>query len=315
MGGLHMRLAAAHDRARLTAVCDINTDLLKLPVNQLGAQTFTDHRAMIDAQVVDAVSLGLPHCLHAPVALDFLRTGVHVLVEKPLAIRPSECDAMIAAAEQRHLHLAVMHQYRLHPLTQRIKQIIDAGEIGPVHHVLWTWHQFRTGAYFTADAWHSTYAGAGGGVIMLQCVHDLDLLCHLLGEPARVGAVLGTQVHEVPLEDLAAMQIVFRCGAVATVQCSVTRPRGASLRQLTGDRGIVIVDDLQGMTDAHPERLRVGRSHHWQACCMSLITRTTSRRSPGGMSVWAARCGTPLASDWSAGVCASLAASRLVTTR
>ena len=256
VGGLHLRLAQGHEDIELTALVDIDEGFVREKANELGVRGFTDYREMLDAGVVDAVSIATPHHLHAVIGLACLKAGVHVFTEKPLANRVSEADAMIAAAKAKELKLCVGHQYRTNQTPQTMKHLIETGAIGEILRVLWTWIEFRPESYYARDIWRGTWRHAGGGVLMNQTSHDLDLICWLIGQPIQVSALIGNQLHNVEIEDVVCANVQFANGAFGSIQLTINQPSGYSVRQIAGEKGVIVLQDMQSLErDADDEIL------------------------------------------------------------
>lgn len=260
MGGVHVREIVQHTHARLTAVVDTDEALVRTTAEQHNAQPYTDYRRMLDEQRLDAVVIATPHMLHAPMALDALDAGAHVFVEKPIANRVSEADRMVRLAAERNLVLAVGHNYRTFPGNIMLKRLIDGGQIGPVSRVHWQWLENRPEAYYKRDIWRCTWRHSGGGVLMNQTSHDLDLFCWLMGAPVEVSAMIGNRGHEHEVEDTAIACIRFDNGAYATVQLS-TCSTCLNSRHIWGEDGEIIFQDTRNANVHTPETFRLGRYH------------------------------------------------------
>ncbi len=258
IGKYHIRRVMEDERVELAALVDVNEESLRAVASELNVSGFLDYRDLLDADAVDAVSIATPHHLHAEIGLACLKAGVHIYLEKPFANRLSEVDAMLAEAAFRKLKICVGHQYRLHQSPQTMKYIIDSGELGRVMQVLWTWAEFRPESYYERDAWRRNWHTAGGGLLMNQASHDLDLICWMFGRPAAVSAEVMTQLHDMALDDAFSASIVFEDGALATLQMSINRPRAFSIRHVAGDRGILVMPDVRSLTGDERDLIRVG---------------------------------------------------------
>lgn len=259
VGRLHIACAQENPEADLTALVDVNEALLKHKSDELKVRPFTDHRDLLAAGIVDAVSIATPHHLLAPIALDCLNAGVHVFVEKPFAIRISEADAMIQAAQANGMKLCVGYIQRTYRLSLALKQLLDSGAIGNLMRLLWTWQEFRPESYYAPDPWRGTFREAGGGVLMSQASHQLDLICWLIGKPVQVSAFMSNQLHKAEIEDLVSANVFFENGAVGTLQFSINQARGFSVRQLAGDRGLLAIHDLKSLTNDEDDEILLGK--------------------------------------------------------
>lgn len=259
IGHYHLRHACRHPDVAVTALVDVNEALVEERAAEINAQAFTDYRAMLAADVVDAVSIATPHYLLAPIGLAALETGVHIFVEKPFAIRVSDADAMIATAQANRCKIAVAYQYRTYQTPKKLKQIIENGALGNLARVLWTWLEFRPESYYQRAEWRSSYAQAGGGILMNQVSHDLDLICWLVGQPVSVSAMMGNQLHRAPIEDIVCVNMQFANGAFGTFQAAINQPRGYSVRQIAGDKGVLVLQNVQSLAHNAPDDILHGR--------------------------------------------------------
>lgn len=182
------RFHQLRDRMEVVATVDLDRELARQAAAQVGAELIaTDYRDVMDD--VDAVLLALPHHLHHPIGLDFLRAGKHVLMEKPLANSEEECLDLIAASEESGATLMVAYCMRFHPLVQKMQELIAAETYGATFQVsIWT-EQFTK---YREGHWAHSASTLGGGQFFSHGCHYVDLLLWFLGEPAR-GTHLGTR--------------------------------------------------------------------------------------------------------------------------
>ena len=258
MGGGHVRAVSKHPDARLLAVAEIDASLAETVAGRHDARAYTDYHRMLEEQPLDGVIIATPHVLHAPMTLNALDAGMHVLTEKPIAMRVSEGDRMVHRAEERGLILAVGHNYRTFPGNLMLKRLIDEGQVGPLYRVHWQWLENRPDSYYQRDRWRCTWRQAGGGVLMNQTSHDLDLLCWLVGKPVEVSAMIGNYAHTHEVEDTVVATIRFQTGAYATLQLSTC---GSSLnsRHLWGEQGEIVFRDTRNANVHIPEHFQIGR--------------------------------------------------------
>ncbi len=255
VGRQHLKDLDENTRTQLIAVADIDEDHARQVADKRDANAYNDYRDLLEKEQLDAVIFATPHQLHAPMSLDALRADLHVLVEKPIAIRVSEADQMVQEAATRNKVLAVGHNYRSFPANVRLKQLLP--QLGAIHRVLWQWLENRPESYYGRDIWRSTWAHAGGGVLMNQTSHDLDLLCWLFGAPVEVSAMIGNRGHRHEVEDTAIANIRFQSGALANVQLS-TVSHCLNLRQIAGEKGTIHFEDAVNANVHIPETFRLG---------------------------------------------------------
>jgi len=213
---------------------------------------FLDHRPL------DMVVVGTPSGLHADHGIAAARRGLHVLVEKPIDVTTARADALIAEASRAPVTLGVIFQDRLKPDVRRMKALVDDGRLGaPIladARVKW----YRPPAYYAGSRWRGTRALDGGGALMNQGVHTVDLLLWLLGPVRRVAARTATALHAIEVEDTAAALLEFANGALGTLEATTAAFPGYSRRiELTGSNGTLILDgdDLTAidLQDARPD--------------------------------------------------------------
>jgi len=254
-GGLAREIAAS-DRAEVAAVADLNEEAAKALASETGGVVWADYEAMLSGSELDAVVIATPHHLHAPMGLACLEAGLHTFIEKPIANTVSEADRLVDLADSKGLKLGIGHNYRTFPGNIAMKALVD--ELGDIHRVLWQWIDTRVETYYDRDVWRSTWSNAGGGVLLNQTSHDLDLLCWMMGEPEEVSSVIGNWGHRFEVEDTAIASIRFKSGAVASVQFSIC-DRALSYRQVSGDRGTIEFRDDKRPNSVIPDMLRIGR--------------------------------------------------------
>ena len=143
-----------------------------------------------------------------------------------------------------------------------IKRLIDAGELGDIYRVLWQWLEARAEAYYERDIWRCTWEHAGGGVLMNQTSHDIDLLCWMMGEPVEVSAMISNWGHRAEIEDTAIANVRFASGAVCNLQLSIC-DRRLNYRQISGNKGTVIYQDEKNANSQVPDTFRLGRYGSW----------------------------------------------------
>jgi len=203
-----------------TAVCDMYFPSTKYFVDKYGVKAYDNVTAMIRENGLQVVSICTPHPVHAKVAIEALNCGCNVIVEKPLAASLADCDAILEAAERNHVQVGTLVQRRFYPPVRRIKNAIEKGEMGGkpilglVQMIGW-----RDKAYYESNDWRGTWKGEGGGVLMSQAVHQLDMLLWLMDD--EIESVYGVWRNfnhpYIEVEDTAIASIRFKHGAVASI--------------------------------------------------------------------------------------------------
>jgi predicted dehydrogenase len=226
-------------RLELVGVADVNLESAEQRAEQLGCPAFADHREMLAQVRPDAVAVLVPHPLHASIAIDCLRSGAHVLVEKPIAAEVGEADRVIATADEVNRYLAVNLQQRTRVEIRAAKRLITSGKLGELQRVHMTAIWTRPASYYRLAGWRGTWAGEGGGVLMNQSPHSLDLVCHLAGQPARVVAWNRTLYHSIETEDTSLAMLEWANGALGSVLVSTAQAGEPERLEIAGSRGIV----------------------------------------------------------------------------
>jgi predicted dehydrogenase len=231
--------ALQSDKIELVGVCDVNLEAAERQAERLGCPYFVDHREMLGTVRPDAVAVLAPHPFHRSIAIDCLAAGAHVLVEKPIAVEVAEADRMIEAASSAQRLLAVNLQHRTRGEIRAAKKLIESGRLGQIQRVemvaIWT----RTAAYYAQAGWRGTWQGEGGGVLMNQSPHNLDLVCHLVGQPSRVVAWNRTVFHSIETEDTSLAMLEWADGALGTLLVSTAQAGEPERLEIAGTRGVL----------------------------------------------------------------------------
>ena len=178
---VHVEAIEAVEEIELVAVCDTDPAALAAAVERYGVPGFADHRALLAQMRPDVAHVCTPHHQHASVALDLLDAGVHVLVEKPLAHTCAEAERLVEAAERSDTRMGVCFQNRYNATAQAARELLDSGEVGSVLGVAATVMWTRTPDYYRAKPWRGRWETAGGGLLINQAIHTLDLVQWLGG--------------------------------------------------------------------------------------------------------------------------------------
>ena len=207
--------------ARLVAVAGRDPGRTAAFAQRFGARADAGLTESIGRGGVDAVVLCTPHPGHAEQAIEAAEAGLAVVVEKPLAVHPADADRVIATCRDNGVLLSVISQRRWYPAVRRVKAAIDEGRIGAPALATLEVLGWRGPEYYSMDAWRGTQAGEGGGVLVNQAVHQLDLLCWFMGEPLEVDGFTANVNHpEIEVEDTAVAVVRFGSGGLATLTAS-----------------------------------------------------------------------------------------------
>lgn len=223
----HARALAATRGARLVAICRAEASRAAEISAELGVPCAASFEALLDHPGVDAVCLCTPSGLHADQARAAARAGKHVLVEKPMALDLADADRMIAACRAAGVRLGVVLQRRTDPALVELHDAIRAGELGRLVLATATVPYFRPPSYYDSAAWRGTWSFDGGGALMNQGIHLVDLLLWLMGGEAEVvGASGGTSVHDIEVEDCVVAALRFPDGARGSIVATTAAAPG-----------------------------------------------------------------------------------------
>jgi predicted dehydrogenase len=245
MGAAHAQniLDGRIRRVTLTAVCDSHADRLAKYSGQ--TKVFAHSDELIRSGLVDAVLIATPHFSHPAIGIAALKAGLHVLVEKPIAVHKADAAYLIAAHTNKKLVFAAMFNQRTDPFYQKIRELIRDGELGEVRRVNWiitNW--FRSEAYYASGGWRATWAGEGGGVLLNQSPHNIDLFQWIFGMPARVRAFCGLgRYHKIEVEDDVTAYFEFSNGATATFITSTGEAPGTNRLEIAAERGRLVYEN------------------------------------------------------------------------
>ena len=223
----------------LVAVSDINEAVGRSRAVELGCAFYTDARRMLAEMQPDVAVILTPHPLHAELAILCMEAGCHVLVEKPMATQVADADAMIATATRQQRRLEVVFQQRFRPEVRAARKLIQEGRLGHIQHVEMTVMWLRSNAYYQLAPWRGTWRGEGGGVLMNQAAHNLDLVCYLAGMPRRVYAWTRTLLHPIAVEDTAQAMLEWPNGALGSFHVSTAETGVPDFLCIVGTAGSI----------------------------------------------------------------------------
>ncbi len=230
----------------LVAVADIDEDKLTQVADLYpDVKLFNDYKTIIESGEVDAIITTVPHFLHPEIATFALSKGIHVLNEKPAGVYTKQVQELNEYAKSADATYAIMFNQRNNPLYQKLKAILDKKEIGDIRRVNWiitTW--WRPQAYYDQSEWRATWGGEGGGVLVNQAPHQLDLIQWLTGVPSQVvSRVQYGYQRDIPVEDQVHALFEYENGATGVFVTSTNEIVGSDRLEIVGDSGKIIVDD------------------------------------------------------------------------
>lgn len=259
MGRIHATYLdkGAVQKARLTAVCDINPRALEWAGKNLSSdvERFSTNEEFFAQAQIDAVMVVTPHFSHPELAIKGFEKDLHVLIEKPAGVFTKQVREMNAAAEASDKVFSIMFCNRTYPVFQKVRDIVQTGELGELKRINWTvtdW--YRSQSYYDSGGWRATWKGEGGGVLLNQAPHELDLWQWLFGLPSRVRAFCHFgKYHEIEVEDDVTAYMEYANGTTGVLITSTGEAPGTNRLEIAGDRGRIVVENGQIQFD----RLRV----------------------------------------------------------
>ncbi|MFW5845466.1 MAG: Gfo/Idh/MocA family protein [Planctomycetota bacterium] len=315
------RFANKTPGASLVAVCDIDPKALAWAQEEFGD---TVQRCSTVEELlphVDAVKISTPHYDHPPIAIQCLEAGKHVLIEKPAGSYTRQVLDMNAAAEAHpDLVFAINFQHRFRPDMQLIRDLVQGGELGRIRRINWiitTW--FRSQHYYNTGGWRATWAGEGGGVLLNQAPHQLDLWQWIFGMPQRVRSFCSFgKYHHIEVEDEATAYMEYADGATGVFITSTAENPGTDRLEITGDRGRLVYEngafDYQRTKDSVRWAVEEGRSSAWggPSWPVQLESGSRSDHGPGDNFIDAITTGTELVTPGVSGINECLLANAMI---
>ena len=239
----HARAARALAGVEISAIYGINKEKVERLSREYGGAPYRDFGQFLNHHPMDMVAIGSPSGLHAEHGIAAARRGLHVLTEKPIDVTMARANALIAEADKAGVKLGVFFQDRCKPDIRRAKKAIDDGVLGrPIladARVKW----FRPSDYYSGSRWRGTFALDGGGALINQAIHTVDLLLWLFGDVVSVQASRKTSLHTIEAEDTLVALLEFANGAIGTLQATTSVYPGYPRRlELTGAEGTIIIE-------------------------------------------------------------------------
>lgn len=263
MGTGHLEKESGLEEVRFVGVADVRSEVVERVSKQYDLPGYPSAEALIDSGRCEAVLIATPHPFHRPVAEYAAAKGLHVLTEKPIAVTVAEADRMIAACKRAGVLLGVMFQQRTMPIHRKAKELLADGAIGRVYRtslVANAW--YRTQTYYDSGDWRGTWKGEGGGVIMNQAPHSLDLFVWLGGVPTEITANVETRWHKIEVEDTIAALLKYGDDKSGYFYTSTSEWPGQNRFEFAGERGKLVIDDdqirLYRMEKSLPEEIFTG---------------------------------------------------------
>ncbi len=237
------------------AIKEIGAELVacydRLPIaaervaKEFGCKAYDDFDAFLADPEIQIVTIGTPSGLHMDPAIAAAKAGKHVIVEKPLEVTVERCDAIIKACEEAGVTLSTVFPSRFHQSSQQLKKAIDSGRFGKLSlgDAIVKW--YRTQQYYDSGVWRGTWKLDGGGALMNQAVHSVDLLVWLMGGVSEVSALTGLVAHEnIEVEDVCVASVKFKNGALGLLEATTAAYPGYLKRiEIHGDKGSAVIEE------------------------------------------------------------------------
>ena len=232
--------------AELTALCDSNPDKLAVAKENLGENIayFDDYKKMLDSKLVDLIIIAVPHYFHPIMGMDALNLGIHVLSEKPIGVYTKNVEEMDKLAKKSGLTYSIMFQSRTHSHNLKIKQLIEDGVLGELKRIVWiVTNWYRSQSYYDSGGWRATWAGEGGGVLINQCPHNLDLWQWFFGLPEKItGFCDFGKYRDIEVEDDVTAYMQYKNGATGVLITTTGETPGTNRLEISGDNGKLVYE-------------------------------------------------------------------------
>jgi predicted dehydrogenase len=244
MGQAHCHSIKKIPEATLTAVADADLATAEKVGKEHGLPFFpAEPDSLVRSGLCDAVVVATPHPIRPPIVIAAMKAGVHVLSEKPLAETVSAADRIIKIAKQTGVAFGVMFQRRTEPAFVKAIEVVRGGALGKVYRTAMISPEYRSQAYYNSAGWRATWKGEGGGVMMNQAPHIMDLFILLGGMPSAVYGRTETRLHDIEVEDLAEALLTYPDGGTGYLYCSTNEPPPGQMIEVFGDKGKLIYRD------------------------------------------------------------------------
>jgi predicted dehydrogenase len=250
MGSQHVKDIQSLSGVQLSAICDLIPERMEAITSSSTTKSFTDYQDLLNSIELDGVLISTPHYDHTPVAINCFQKGIHVLTEKPIAAHMSDGKLMVEAFKEALIHnsdlkFAIMFQQRTYGYWKKIKSMIDDGELGKLIRATWiitNW--FRNQSYYDNGDWRATWKGEGGGVLINQCPHNLDLFQWFFGMPEKVTGFAGFgKYHEIEVEDEVTAFFEYQNGMVGHFITSTGESPGTNRLEIIGEKGKLVFEN------------------------------------------------------------------------
>ena len=261
IGPVHAEAIASLPDAQLVAVTDIHSERAQTLAEKYGATPYEDLQEMLDREQLDVVIICTPSGMHGEHACQVMRSGRHVIIEKPMEVSLAAIDEMLRVQQETRVKLAVISQHRFDPASQQVHTLVQEKAFGRLvlGNVIVPW--WRSQAYYDSGTWRGTWRLDGGGVLMNQSIHSIDLLQWFMGPVRSVYAYTDTLAHRIETEDVAVAILRFASGALGTIAATTAAYPGVTTRiEIFGDQGSALIenDNLSYLHLARDDKGEIG---------------------------------------------------------
>lgn len=241
----HAKAIQALDDGNLYGVYDTRRENAeKFASEYKGCKVFSTLDELFSCKEIDIVNICVPSGLHAELAIKAAQAEKHVIVEKPMAITKEQLDNIIRVTEEHKTKVAVITQLRFTPAVQKVKAAIDSGKLGKILLADFRGKYYRAPEYYTAGGWRGTWAMDGGGALMNQGIHGIDLIQYLMGGVKSVYALCRTQDRDIETEDSAYLVVEYKNGAIGSMHgTTVAKPGYPRILEITGTKGTIKIEE------------------------------------------------------------------------
>ncbi len=233
-------------KVEVTAVADINPQKLENAKKKLPELAcFDSAEKMLDSGLIDAALIAVPHYNHPVYAIECFKRGIHVMTEKPAGVYARQVREMNEAAERAGVTFGIMFNQRTNPIYKKAREIVQSGALGVPKRLVWVvTNWYRTQAYYDSGSWRATWNGEGGGVLLNQAPHNLDLWQWIFGMPNKIRAFCAAgKYHNIDVEDDVTIYGEYENGATATFISTTGEAPGTNRLEISGDLGKLVLED------------------------------------------------------------------------
>lgn len=287
MGSAHaMQLFEGNvEGAVLSAVCDVSEDKLSFAREKFASHVayYTNYKELLEDDVCDAIIIATPHYSHTKIAIDAMRANRHVLCEKPAGVRTIDVSSMNKVAKEGTVSFGIMFNQRMNPVYGALKHYVELGVLGEIKRFVWIINNwYRTEHYYDSAGWRATWHGEGGGVLLNQAPHNLDLWQWIMGMPTTLRAFCKEgKFHHIDVEDDATLYAEYENGATATFITSTGEYPGTNRLEISGTMGKAVCEDGKITLYLLDEDERTIREHSPIDMPTEKVTRIEIKCKPG----------------------------------